>query len=192
LCSCVEYVFTFLARKAMTVRAVDIDIRVERLEQLFDTLDPAPLRERALNVGFEAYLRDCAAEHPPGSVLRLRLQGPAELYASQDQIQAGIRSHFGAALVRFRRQARSAQQRYRRVVAVGFLVLAVSLLLRRLIEGWHGPVSELLVEGLLVLGWVALWRPIEVLLFDRSDARRLQRQLESLASIELRWLPPAA
>jgi hypothetical protein len=169
---------------------VDIDLRVERLDQLFDSLDPAPLRERALSVGFEAYLRESAAEHAAGSALRLRVQGPPDLHARQDEIGAGVRSHFARLSDHARRQARQAQVRYRSVVAVGFGVLAISLVLRRLLEGWQGPISELMVEGLLVLGWVALWRPIEVLLFDRHEARRRLQELQSLANIELRWQPP--
>lgn len=174
----------------MSKPQVDIDIRIERLDQLFDSLDPAPLRERALSVGFEAYLRESAAEHAAGSALRLRIQGPPDLHARQDEIEAGVRSHFALLLHQSRRQARLAQSRYRRVVAVGFAVLAISLLLRRLLEGWQGPISELMLEGLLVLGWVALWRPIEVLLFDRHEARRRLQELDSLADIEVRWQPP--
>jgi hypothetical protein len=72
-------------------------------------------------------------------------------------------------------------------------VLAVSLLLRQMLADWHGPLSEVLIEGLLVLGWVALWRPIEVLLFERQEARQKRLLLATLARIEVVWAeaPPA-
>ena len=68
-------------------------------------------------------------------------------------------------------------------------MLAVSLVTRRLIEGWQSAASEVMIEGLLVLGWVALWRPIEVLLFDRHEARQQRQVLAALAAIAIDWRP---
>ena len=75
---------------------------------------------------------------------------------------------------------------------MGFFVLGAALLLRQLMEGWNGQAAEVLLEGLLVLGWVALWRPLEVLLFDQREARRHRQILKDLAEIEFVWVPTEA
>lgn len=174
---------------AVESKPAQIDIRIERGEQLFDSLDPSPFREKALDVDFEAYLRDCAGEQPSGLPLRLCIEAPPELQARAADVESAIHGHFHFALQQSERRHRASQRRYRGVVLAGFAVLAVSLTLRRLLEDWQGAFSEVLVEGLLVLGWVALWRPIEVLLFERHEARQQRQLLARLAAIEIVWRP---
>ncbi len=45
----------------------------------------------------------------------------------------------------------------------------------------HGVVAE----GLLIIGWVALWRPVEIFLYDWWPIRQRQRHLESIARMEV-------
>lgn len=171
----------------MAVDTADIEIRVQRIEQLFDSLDPSPFREKSLDVDFEAYLRDCAGEHAPGVRLRQRIHAPSDLLERRLDIESAIHAHFHFLRAQAGRRHRASQRRYRSIVAIGFAVLAASLLLRQLLADWHGPLSEALIEGLLVLGWVALWRPIEVLLFERQEARQKRQLLAALARIEVVW-----
>lgn len=173
----------------MAADTADIEIRVQRIEQLFDSLDPSPFREKSLDIDFETYLRDCAGEHSPGTRLRLHIHAPVELRARGADIESAIHAHFRFLLQQAERRHRASQRRYRSVVVAGFAVLAVTLVLRRLIESWHSAASEVLIEGLLVLGWVALWRPIEVLLFERHEARQHRQVLAALAAIEIDWRP---
>lgn len=164
-----------------------IEIRIQRIEQLFDSLDPSPFREKSLDRDFEAYLLDCAGEHAGGEGLQLVLHAPEALRDRAGDIESAIHTHFAFLLDLAERRARGRRRRYRGVVLVGFVVLAGSLLLRQLIEGFAGSAGEIAAEGLLVLGWVALWRPIEALLFDRHEAREERSQLQRLASIPVRW-----
>ncbi len=53
MCSCVEYVFTDFVAEPVTAETADIAIRVQRIEQLFDSLDPSPFREKSLDADFE-------------------------------------------------------------------------------------------------------------------------------------------
>ena len=47
--------------------------------------------------------------------------------------------------------------------------------------GWLG-------EGLLILGWVALWRPVEVLLYEHWEAADERRALERLAAARVEFV----
>jgi hypothetical protein len=64
---------------------------------------------------------------------------------------------------------------------IGITFLALSLLLGDVLAQLLGErrVSEILRESLLIGGWVAMWRPMEVFLYDwwpiRADARLADR-----------------
>jgi hypothetical protein len=47
--------------------------------------------------------------------------------------------------------------------------------------GSHG----VLAEGLLIIGWVALWRPVEIFLYDWWPILRQQRRFEAIARMPI-------
>jgi hypothetical protein len=49
--------------------------------------------------------------------------------------------------------------------------------------------QELLAEGLLIIGWVALWRPVEMFLYDWWPLLRRQRRFGSIASMKVEIRP---
>jgi hypothetical protein len=55
--------------------------------------------------------------------------------------------------------------------------MSISGLLGRLISG---SIGAGLREGLLISGWVLMWRPIEVLVYDSIPWRRSRRVLRRL------------
>ena len=44
------------------------------------------------------------------------------------------------------------------------------------------PRSGILEEGLVVAGWVAMWRPMEIFLYERRPIRRERRIYRRLAA----------
>ena len=163
----------------------DIEIRLERLEQLYDLLDPAPFRDKALDRAAEAYLLECAEVAPGDEPLRLRIRVPATLVEREAEVAGAVHAHFGWlwASAEKRRLARARMHRF--AMLLGATVLLFALGLRGLFaEG--GGIAEVLREGLLILGWVALWRPVEWVLFDTWEHRQRRSALKRLAAAEVR------
>ncbi len=46
-----------------------------------------------------------------------------------------------------------------------------------------GTVSQMMAEGLLILGWVAMWRPLQIFLYDWWPVRHQSRLYEKLAKM---------
>jgi hypothetical protein len=164
-----------------------IEVRVAHLESLFQTLDPSPFREKALDPDFESYLLDCAGEDGDARPLTLVLHAPPEMRERAADLGDAIHSHFDWLLQQHARRQRLVARRHRAIVLAGFGVLAIALLLRRVLQDWGGGGSEIVSEGLLVLGWVALWRPLEALLFDRQAARERRGLLQRLSVAQVAW-----
>lgn len=167
--------------------AANIDIRIQRLEQLYQTLDPSPFREKTLDLEFQTYLLDCASEFAAGTPLQLTVQAAADMSEQGTVLQQALHAHFDYLLAQQRRRSKARSRRHRALVLIGLAVLASTLVLRQLLTHWPGPLVNMLTEGLLILGWVALWRPLEVLLFDSASAREQARMLQALAQIKVVW-----
>jgi hypothetical protein len=165
-----------------------IDIRLRELAQLYDSLDPSPFREKALDRDAEAYLIECAGEFPANDEWRVLVHGPAEMAAHVDDIAAAIHTHFEALQGLAQRRHRRRQRVSRFAMLLGFGVLAVTLLARTLVADWSGALGEVLAEGLLILAWVALWRPAEIVLFDQWENREQLRLLQRLARVPVEFV----
>ncbi|WP_247828979.1 hypothetical protein [Arthrobacter antioxidans] len=65
----------------------------------------------------------------------------------------------------------------------GLLFLALCLVLSSSVAALVvGPawLNQFIVEGLIIVGWIALWHPIDLLLFERWPLRTELRKVERL------------
>jgi hypothetical protein len=77
------------------------------------------------------------------------------------------------------------------VIGLGFLAVCVVLGeigLRMLPAGWN----QFNETGLQIVGWVAMWRPLEIFLYEWWPIRREQHLLERLGRMRVRLLLPPA
>ena len=166
----------------------DIELRLQHLEQLFDTLDPAPFHDKALDRRVESWLLDSAGEHGHREPLTVVLHGPPALEAHVPDIAAAIHAHF--ALVHLQAERRHSRRRRvgRLAMLAGTATLAAVLLLRHWLAAVPAPFGQVLSEGLLILAWVALWRPIETIGFDSWESRQERALLRRLAQVPVRFV----
>jgi hypothetical protein len=167
-----------------------IDIELHTAHQLFDERDPAPFRERDLSADAVDYIVGAAEEIPASSHLNIVLfiAEPATEKLSDATILEAVRSHFCYELDKLERRIRQHLRLGQIALVAGLVVLVVFLTLAELTMMLKNPhVRQILREGLIIIGWVAIWRPLEVLLYDwwpLSQQRGvLQRILEARLSI---------
>jgi hypothetical protein len=147
-----------------------IEVRLQELSKLFHSMDPSPFREKDLHPSAEEYIVDSAKELPAkGSLaLVLYLDKPVALPDEGRIVGDAIRAHFVRQSELSRRKLRALLQRgwISLVIGLAFLVaaLAGSALVARLLG--EGPTATIFSESLLIGGWVAMWRPLEVFLYD--------------------------
>ena len=163
-----------------------IDIRIQHIDQLFDSLDPSPFyeNEKALSRDAEDYIVDFAGEYGRAEPLRLIVHAPVSIKAHAAEITRAVHAHFELAHVQCRRRYQRRMRIGRTLLVAGIAVLGIALLLRALL-GDPGDRAMIVAigEGLLILGWVAMWRPLEILLFERLENHHKSALLHRLAQI---------
>lgn len=146
-----------------------VDIRVKTMRQLFDWRDPAPFRERDIDDDVVEYILGAIEELPRSARLKI-VVWVADAEAGDlppEEIVKAFRDHFAWQRERIDHGLREHVRRAQFVLALGLVVLGVFLTLAEL-TSYLGPGRgrEVLREGLVIIGWVAMWRPLEALLYD--------------------------
>ena len=172
-----------------------IEVKLNELQQLYNTLDPAPSREKELDQHVDAYIVESAQELPPGSPIKLVLHFPPAIEAiAPDTIPETIHNHFGYRAHNATLELRRILRNGRGSLVIGVAFLFVCLTLRALVHARAGgTLAEIMQEGLLIMGWVAMWRPIQIFLYDWWPIQRKRRVLERLVAIpvQVRFGAPA-
>jgi hypothetical protein len=168
-----------------------IDLRIHSLAQLYDAMDPAPFHDKALDPRAEDWILSCAREHAAHEALVLRIHGPEALRAHLPEVTAAVHAHFDLMLQTAERHGRQRLRVGRATLVLGLAVLAGCLLLRAVVPATGSALVEAVREGLLILGWVALWRPVEILLFERWESRQERQRLRALVRAQVVFEPAA-
>ena len=165
-----------------------IELRLRDLNQLFDSFDPAPFHEKDLDHDAEEYITSWAREFPPHLPLVFRLHLPEDQRRHEPEriVQGAIANYFTYRAGLARLDVRHTLQQGRWALGVGVLFLALCMGARELLRSF-GPSEWLHVveEGLLIVGWVAMWRPIELLLYDWWPQLQKRRTYENLSRMQV-------
>ena len=54
----------------------------------------------------------------------------------------------------------------------------------------QGPFGAIVATGFTIVGWVAMWRPLEIYLYDWWPVREERLNYERLARMQVRLVPP--
>lgn len=169
-----------------------IELKIREIGQLFQSLDPLPFRERDLDAAVEEYVVAWAREQGGARPIQIlvHLPGDEAGRAEAGHIGDAIRNYFAYRAEVSRWELKELFRVGRASFAIGLAVLALCIILgaeisRQVGEGYAGRFFS---EGLIILGWVANWRPIEIFLYDWWPLVRRRRLYERLAraAIDLR------
>lgn len=160
-------------------------MRLRELRQLFHRLDPAPFREKDLDPDAEVYIEDAVREIGVGKPMRLVIHVPPDDRDSDEarSMPDAVANYFA---YRASQAAVELSRLMRRTLVnlfIGLAFLAACLWLRRSLEAAGS--LEMIGEGLLIIGWVALWRPVEMFLYDWWPLLDRRKRLQAMACMPM-------
>jgi len=171
-------------RQPRRAGAATVRIHVRNLTQMFNSLDPSPFWDRDLDRAAAEFIEEEFSERLASHPWHLQVYTHEGLELTAD-LQAAL-EHF------YQRLASSARRRLRDQMRIGRLALlggigifALSIGARGVLHGVLASVPQMLDEGLIVLAWIALWRPIEELVYEWVPLYRKRRLYSRLAAIRV-------
>jgi len=170
-----------------------IEMHLHTLGQLFDTLDPSPFRERDLDPKADEFIVESARElcsgRPREIVLHLdqALNDPAPADA-QRIVSDAIRTHFARRSELARRQLRLLMRRGMISLAIGlaFLVVIFVIVQATGLASAESGAPTLVRESMIIVGWVAMWRPLDIFLYEWWPIVGERRLHDRLSQVKVR------
>lgn len=167
-----------------------IEVRVAELRQLFNAIDPSPFNERDLDPKAEEFIVDWSKDAPRDAHLALVVHLERDAAKPDDAVmlRGAIHQFFSQRAISSRRRLRELFRRGRISLTIALAFLAVVIGISDGVDSYfHGSgIAGVLREGLLIVGWVAMWRPLEVFLYDWWPVRAEIRLFERLSEMPVR------
>lgn len=167
-----------------------IELRVDSVEHLFDAFDPMPAPSRDLAPQAEDFIVGWARELPGDAPLRIVVHIPSAQSTSAAAAHApqAFQRHFNYRADRLSGDIAELMRVGRFSLLIGVAVLAACYGAgRALALVLPADLARFAQESVLILGWVANWRPMEIFLYDwwpLARRRTLMRRLAA-APVEL-------
>lgn len=166
----------------------EIELHLRVLSQMFDSLDPSPFHEQDLAREAEEYIIESAKEQGkrPARSLVIHLDDPAG--ADERRVGDAVRVHFQRRVQTLTLRLRDLLRRgwISLAIGLGFLVLFFALGQMVITSVGETPLSSLARESLLIGGWVAMWKPLEIFLYDWWPIVGERRLAAQLGAMEVR------
>ena len=146
-----------------------IELRVKNPLQLFDARDPAPFRERDLDDDFIEYIMAALREFSISGLVKIVIyvESCETKDLPKESIRDAIHSYLAYQIDLQKSDLKSFMKRAQLFLLIGLFVLFLCI---SIAQGLTLPSPPgrmgILREGIIIFGWVSLWKPIELILFD--------------------------
>ena len=152
--------------------------------RLYRSLDLSPMQNKDLNSEVEEFIVGSAQEHPLDEPLTLRIR--LKNWPSRDPsevIRQSIQNYFAYRASMNHLEFRRLMKRGRSSLLIGLLFLGACLATSKLLFGSEGTWASFARESLTIAGWVAMWRPMEIYLYDLWPLRNRGRIYKKLSQL---------
>ncbi|BAY20725.1 hypothetical protein NIES2100_04680 [Calothrix sp. NIES-2100] len=164
-----------------------VEIRLSNLSQIFNSFDPSPFLEKDLDDDAESYIFQSVSEFSLKTPLKLVFYVPEHVREEEIQIlPEAIHNYFAYRKHNAARELRQTFRQGRVSLIIGLMFLGLCVTISKLITLFSDDTfANIVTEGLLIVGWVAMWRPLEIFLYDWWPIHRTQQVFEKLSSITI-------
>lgn len=180
----------FSAGDPIPQRCSVIEVHVGELKQLFNSIDPSPFRQRDLDREAEEFIVGWAKDLPRDVPLALvvDLDREAGLPDEAAVLRDAIHEFFRQRAEAYRRRLRELLRRGRTSLLIGLTVLAAAIALGDFLATLMkaSRIGEIVRESLIIGGWVSMWRPLEIFLYDWWPVRSEAQLSDRLAAMPVR------
>lgn len=167
-----------------------VNIHIHDFSQLFNSLDASPFWDRDLDRAAAEFIEEEFSEKLSAETWNLYVHA-RDGGGPPPDLQMALENYYGRMASSSRRAFREHLWSSEWTLVAGVVVFLLSMGIRSVLGKLLGTLPQILDEGLIILAWLALWRPAEMLLYGWMPLRRKERLYERLARIRVFVRPQA-
>ncbi|MBI9099032.1 MAG: hypothetical protein JEY91_11175 [Spirochaetaceae bacterium] len=163
-------------------KAYIFEIQVDQYSDLFNDLDPSPLKRRDLDQDFITYLEESSYDIPLQNQIVLHIYIPEDVRnkEQENRVISGLKTYYNFLLMTMNHQISISYKNF-----IIYLCISLSLLFTGFYLG--SKISEnfllqTLVEGFYIGGWVFFWEAIALLAFKTRELRDSSRRYNRISN----------
>jgi hypothetical protein len=151
---------------------------------MLNSLDPSPFWDRDLDRAAAEFIEDEFSDKKSSGVWHLHVHTHAGTQSARD-LQMAVENYYGRLAASARRALREHMWMTELALLGGIAIFLACMGARTLLKGALGILPPILGEGLIILAWLALWRPAESLVYGWIPLYRKRRLFERLADVRV-------
>ena len=181
----------------LDIHAFGLSLFISGIEcGFFFTLILSPFIKREIEHNIKNYILESLQELPINSNVKVLLHVPHSIDLDDRKLVAdAIHNYFNYCHDGKAKKLRQLLRTGRISLTIALVFLGTCITIDNLISSlFGGTIVKILHEGLFIVGWVAMWRPIEIFLYDWVPIYQEQRIFRKLCkvSIEIKSLEETA
>lgn len=170
-----------------------IEVKVNEVHQLFNSMDPSPFHERDLDHDAEEFIVSWAREcpkHTPIKIVVHLAQRPGAGADPRSLVAESLSHYFAYRAEMVLSDLKQLMREGRTSLIIGLLFLAACNVVARLVAAGHEAWDWITREGLTIGGWVAMWKPLEIYLYAWWPLLHKRRLFLKLSASEVEVKTP--
>lgn len=163
-----------------------IELSLLDVQQLFNTMDPSPFRGKDLDRDAEEFIISWSQEYAVNEPVTLRIH--LEQWPADDPtplIRDAVHNYFAYRAKLSDLEFKRLMRQGRLSLLIGVVFLGACLSVSAMVPHESGTLADYLRESLTIGGWVAMWRPMEIYLYDWWPVRRHGRNFARLGEMSI-------
>jgi hypothetical protein len=161
-----------------------VSIHVRDLGQFFNSLDPSPFWDRDLDRDAATFIEEEFGEKRGAELWHLNVHTHQQSAAGAE-LQKALANYYARLAASTQRELHEHLRLAQLTLLAGIVIFLSCMALREFLRGALPALPQILDEGLIILAWLALWRPAEMLAYDWVPLVRKRRLYERLAKVRV-------
>ena len=179
-----------MIKNAKSAHTHHLALRVREIAQLFNSMDPTPFLNKDLDPAAESYIETWASGFATGGSFHITIH--LEQWPSGDDpgemLTGAIHNHYRFKAELARNALKSFLQLGRMSLLIGVVFVSICLFLADVIDQFGTPTVHYSIarESLTIVGWVAMWRPLQIFLYDWWPLQKKVRLYQKLGNAHIK------
>lgn len=164
-----------------------IKISIDEYTDIFNDLDPSPMKSRDINQELLMYLNDSSDDIPLKHKLNLLIVGPSKIKDTdkEKKVKNGLHVYFSLYILTLRKKTQIAYKKSLKYFLTFIVFISLSYYFEPILS--LNVATQTLAEGLFIGGWVFLWEAMDLIFFSNRETITEEKKYKRLGEAKIKF-----